>query len=245
MRTPAAKGAGETANVGPHLRRPDAEPPRWYLRHVRRALLVALPMAGALALGLSACGGANPSASKNGSTTSTTHPKHHHASATSTTTSTTTTSTTAAQSSARCQFTELAISTGQPGAGLGHEGFPILFRNAGTSACTLQGYPGVAALEATGTQAQQAQRTPQGYLGGMDTGSTTPPLVTLAPGQSASALVEGTDMPSGGATSCPTYPAVDVTPPTSTHTVRITSSLPGCSQIQVHPVLPGTTGTTT
>lgn len=210
---------------------------------MRKSPLVALLMSGALAFGLSACGG-TPSASNNGSTT-TTHPKRHHTPpSTSTTVAPTTTSTTVAQSGTRCQFAQLAISAGQPGAGLGHEGFPIRFRNAGSTPCTLQGYPGVAALDSNGTQVQQAQRTPQGYLGGMVTGSTTPPLVTLAPGQTASALVEGTDMPSGNETSCPTYPAVDVTPPTTANTVRITSSLPGCSQIEIHPVLPGTTGTT-
>lgn len=130
------------------------------------------------------------------------------------------------------------------GAGLGHEGGTILFKNTGTSECSLAGYPGVAALNATGKQVAQAQRTPSGYLGGMETGSKTPPLVQLAPGAVASAMVEGTDVPEGTASSCPTYPALLVTPPTSRQSTRLAMSLPGCSPLQVHPVVSGTTGST-
>jgi hypothetical protein len=108
----------------------------------------------------------------------------------------------------------------------------------------MSGYPGVAALNATGRQVAQAQRTPSGYLGGMRTGSTTPPVVLLEPGAVASALVEGTAVPEGVASSCPTYPALLVTPPTSTLSTRLAVSLPGCSALEVHPVVSGTTGTT-
>jgi len=135
------------------------------------------------------------------------------------------------------------MSVGQTGAGLGHEGVVVLFRNTSAAACVLAGYPGVAALDATGRQVAQAERTPSGYLGGMETGSTTPRAVTLGPGATASALVEGTDVPEGTATSCPTYAALLVTPPTSTRSQRLTASLPGCSPLQVHPVVRGTTGT--
>jgi hypothetical protein len=144
----------------------------------------------------------------------------------------------------RCAFAHLAISVGQIGAGLGHEGVSILFKNTGASKCSLSGYPGVAALGPTGAQLAQAQRTPSGYLGGMQTGSTTPPVVVLGPGAVASALVEGTDVPEGVASSCPTYPALLVTPPTSTLSARLTVSLPGCSPLEVHPVVGGTTGKT-
>ena len=197
-------------------------------------------LVGSLALVCSACGGASPSAARHS------HKKHHPPSTSTTapppTTTTTTTSTTAGL--ARCTSAQLSISLGQTGAGLGHEGGTILFTNTGTTACSLSGYPGVAALSSAGAQVQQAQRTPNGYLGGMETGSTTPPLVDLRPGAVASALVEGTDVPEGTATSCPTYPALLVTPPTSTHSTRIALSLPGCSPLQVHPVVSGATGTT-
>jgi hypothetical protein len=125
-----------------------------------------------------------------------------------------------------------------------------VFTNQSQSACTLSGYPGVAGLDAQGNQAVQAVRTLAGYLGGLKPGDTTPPLVSLAPGQTASATVEGTDNPIGSATSCPYYPILLVTPPNLTDSVRVTvsdlgrvtSGLPGCSPIEVHPVVPGNSG---
>lgn len=210
---------------------------------MRKGTVGAVALAGSLALACSACGGANnPSASKHS------HRSHRHGSHGATTTAPpstapTTTSTTAASGPPRCTFAQLTISVGQSGAGLGHEGGTILFENKGPSQCSLSGYPGVAALNATGQQVAQAERTPSGYLGGMQTGSATPPLVQLGPGATASAMVEGTDVPEGTASSCPTYPALLVTPPTSTHSEKLTLSMPGCSPLEVHPVVPGTTGT--
>lgn len=127
----------------------------------------------------------------------------------------------------------------------------IGFVNAGSSSCTLNGYPGVAALNAQGQQVAQAQRAPSGMLGGLPNGSTTPPVVTLGAGQTASASVEGSDVPSGTATSCTSYPSFLVTPPNETHSVTITASaggsgssqgFPGCAPITVNPVVPGTSG---
>ncbi len=128
----------------------------------------------------------------------------------------------------------------------------ILFTNQSQSTCTLSGYPGVAGLDAQGNQVVQAERTLSGYLGGIQPGATTAPTVTLAPRQMASATVEGTDNPIGSATSCPYYPFLLVTPPNLTESVRVTVSglgtnppgLPGCSLIEVHPVVPGNSGRT-
>jgi hypothetical protein len=195
-------------------------------------------LVGGVALASSACGG-NPSASHKN------HPSKSHRTTTTVPASTSSTTSTTSSSGGglgRCTFSDLTISAGQSEAGLGHEGGTILFKNTGTSECTLYGYPGVAALNASGQQVTQAQRTPTGYLGGMQTGSTTPRVVDLQPGAIASSLVEGTDVPSGNATSCATYPALLVTPPTSRQSKRLTMSLPGCSRLEVHPVVSGTTG---
>jgi len=136
------------------------------------------------------------------------------------------------------------------GAGLGHEDQVILFTNQSLLSCTMSGYPGVAGLNVQGVQAVQAVRTPGGYLGGLHSGATTLPKVSLAAGQVASATVEGTDNPVGTATSCPYYPYLLVTPPNLMVSVRVnvsglgtvTTGLPGCSPIEVHPVVPGSTG---
>jgi hypothetical protein len=133
------------------------------------------------------------------------------------------------------------VSTGTGGAGLGHVGIPILFTNIGSSECTLYGYPGVATLNQAGQQVVQATRSLSGYLGGLN-GTTTIPTVDLAPDGTASALIESTDNPIGPATSCPTYTSFLVTPPDTTTSVPVTTSLIDCSGIEVHPVVSGSSG---
>jgi hypothetical protein len=157
-------------------------------------------------------------------------------------TSRSTTTTPAGSAAPPCHDGQIAVSDAGGGAALGHEGQVILFTNNSQSTCTLSGYSGVAGLGAQGNQVVQAERTLSGYMGGLATGATTSPIVSLAPGQSASALVEGTDVPVGSATSCPSYPALLVTPPNLTVSVQVTAGLPGCSPIQIHPVVPGSSG---
>jgi hypothetical protein len=127
----------------------------------------------------------------------------------------------------------------------------ILFRNTSTVSCGLEGYPGVALLNQAGQQAAQATRTPSGYLGGLLDNTTTAPILTVAPGATASALLESTDNPEGSATSCPSYPSFLVTPPNLRVSVTLTlpshgadalSALPVCSPAQIHPVVSGSTG---
>jgi len=136
------------------------------------------------------------------------------------------------------------VSAGGGGAALGHVDVDLLFRNTSTTTCTLTGYPVVAALDSSGNQVLQAQRSPSGYMGGLPPGQTIPTTVTLAPGETVSAKVEGTDNPVNGATSCPSYSAFLVTPPNNDQPVRLllANPFPDCSTIEVHPVVPGTTG---
>jgi hypothetical protein len=157
-------------------------------------------------------------------------------------TSTSTTTTQAGDAPPPCQDGQILVSNAGGGAGLGHVDQVLLFTNDSQATCTLSGYPGVAGLDAQGSQIVQAERTPSGYFGGLQNSATTPPIVALAPGQSASAIVEGTDSPAGSATSCPTYPALLVTPPNLTVSVRVTPGLPGCSPIEIHPLVPGISG---
>jgi len=124
---------------------------------------------------------------------------------------------------------------------MGHIGVVLIFTNTSATPCTEVGYPGVAALDAEGHQVVQAIRTINGYL----QGSTMPKEVTLVTGQSASAIVEGTDVPTGNATSCPSYPKLLVTPPNATESVVVNAVMPGCSPIEIHPVVPGGTGMNT
>jgi hypothetical protein len=98
----------------------------------------------------------------------------------------------------------------------------------------------------------QATRIASGYMGGINPGTSTPPEVTLDPGQTGSAIVEGLDNPPSRETSCTYYPYLLVTPPNLTNSVRISLTalstnivgFPGCGLVQVHPIVPGTTGRT-
>jgi hypothetical protein len=139
-----------------------------------------------------------------------------------------------------CTFAQLTVSaTGNSGAG--HIGVVLRFKNTGAQTCKLVGYPGVAGLDARGTQVIQATRTLNGYLGGIPTGQL-PPVVTLTTDQSASAIVEGSDVTQANARGCETYPKLLVTPPNTTQSVTINMSMPGCAVVQIHPVVAGTGG---
>jgi hypothetical protein len=157
--------------------------------------------------------------------------------ATSTSTSVLPTTSTPARVATFCTTAQLAV-TSSGNSGMGHIGVVLIFTNISATPCVEVGYPGVAALTAEGIQAVQALRTPGGYL----QGGTSRKEVTLASGQSASAIVEGTDVPTGTATSCPSYPKLLVTPPNATEQVVISAVMPGCSPIEVHPVVSGATG---
>jgi hypothetical protein len=138
----------------------------------------------------------------------------------------------------RCTVDKLKVTAVDGGAGSGHRAVVLLFTNTSGSPCRLYGYPGVAALDSHGAQVAQARRTLSGYLGG-----TTQPAanVDIASGQSASAMVEASAAGSDGS-SCVAYPAILVTPPDETRSIKLAWPGDGCSDLQIHPVVPGTTG---
>jgi hypothetical protein len=146
-----------------------------------------------------------------------------------------------------CNDGDIAVSDSGGGAAAGHEDQILVFTNEGGSVCTLTGYPGVAGLNAAGQQAVQARRSLGGYMGGLSPDTTTLPVVSLVPGQTASAIVEGTDN-SLGSQPCPHYPSLLVTPPNLRKQVRVDVSnlgsqgFPDCSGIEVHPVVAGSGG---
>jgi hypothetical protein len=180
-----------------------------------------------LILVVSACGGAKSKASSPSPTRSTSSPTSTVTTALTTIVSTTSTpaastTTLAAQAAPACRSTDVAVSAASGGVGLGHSAVNLLFKNTSTATCVLSGYPGVAGLDSTGHQVTQA--------------------VSLAPGQTASAKVEGTDNPVGTATSCPVLAGLLVTPPNTYASVRVPIAVGDCSGLQVHPVVEGDTG---
>jgi hypothetical protein len=130
------------------------------------------------------------------------------------------------------------VAVGRSSVAAGHVGLALVFTNVSGSPCGLFGYPGVAGLDARGRQVVQGTRTTTGYLGG----PYAVAKVVVPPGGTASALLEGTDVPTGAAGSCATYSALLVTPPAQTHSSALRNTFPGCSGIQVHPVVSGADG---
>ena len=145
-------------------------------------------------------------------------------------------STTPVEPAQFCRLGELSVSAGQGGGAAGTIYGTILFRNTGSRTCELQGYPGVAGLNAAGQQIAQAVRTPGAN------GSNGTVAVTLAPGVTASAAVSGSDVPVGGATACADFTSLLVTPPGETRSTVVALKLPGCSGLKVRPVVVGTSG---
>lgn len=142
-----------------------------------------------------------------------------------------------------CTTPQLDVSAGKVGVATGHSGFPLLFNNTSSQECRLSGYPGVALLNTNGRQVVQAQRQPNGFIGGLPGYSGGPlPAIGLGPGETASALVEGADVPPNGGALCEPITAMLVTPPNANQSVQLDVGVPGCSDFQVHPVVLGGTG---
>ena len=147
---------------------------------------------------------------------------------------------TSATGIAECTLASLSVTAGKPGAADGHSRVVVAFINTGAAPCTMQGYPGVAILDAGSAQVAQARRTPQGYSGGLPAGQS-PPLVPLQPGQSASAIIEALDFNEDG-TACKPWSGLLVTAPDDTRSTQLVWAAGGCADPQVHPVVPGLEG---
>ena len=111
--------------------------------------------------------------------------------------------------SENCTNAQLGVRSrhGSGGAG-GHGGVTVIFTNTSTSSCTLYGYPGAAAVDRSGHQFEQAKRTLDGYIAGC--GCSHPARIRVAPGHSASTVVEGDH---GGGKECLRGRTMLVAPP--------------------------------
>lgn len=114
---------------------------------------------------------------------------------------------------------------------MSHHDSVLMFTNTSRTACQIQGYPGLAVLNAAGTQIKQAPRA-----GG------PAPLVDLMAGDSASALIGDTsascDKPASGAA------AFLVTAPGQRASTRLAPRVYCLNSLEVSPVVAGTTGGT-
>jgi hypothetical protein len=136
-----------------------------------------------------------------------------------------------------CTAAQLGVAGGPlpGGSAAGHTGVLLTFTNHSSARCVLYGYPGVAGLNASGSQIAQASRTFNGYLAGCR--CTSLPSVSLTPGAIASAVTEGTI----GSGECDMFTALLVTPPNTATSTRV-DMVPHSCGFTVHPVVAGSTG---
>jgi Protein of unknown function (DUF4232) len=136
-----------------------------------------------------------------------------------------------------CRNAALAISHTPSQGATGHGSFVVLFKNITHSTCSLYGYPGLDALNASGQVLAHAQRTLHGFAGGAHTETT----VNVTPGHYASASVEWMNFNPVTTGPCTFSKSVAATPANTTHTVHLAVSVSVC-RLQVHPTVAGFTG---
>lgn len=111
--------------------------------------------------------------------------------------------------------------------GMSHADSVVMFTNVGPATCRTQGWPGVAALDTSGRQIKQAVRGTGGKA----------PLITLRPGQTASAEI------TGNTASCSTLTTVAgflVTAPDQRTSTRLSGPRPFClNSLGIAPIQPG------
>jgi hypothetical protein len=139
----------------------------------------------------------------------------------------------------------LTVVLGKPVAALGSRtrlatSATVVARNDRDAACAIEGPPSVQAQTAAGTEVS-ASYSLDGPTGGV-TSSTAPPVLVLRPGARASAAIDSTDLDQAGGTAlCDTSARLSVAAPNGTRRT-VAARLRFCA-LQVHPFVPGTTGT--
>jgi hypothetical protein len=132
-----------------------------------------------------------------------------------------------------CASGQVTVTAEQPQAAVTHRAVTLAFGlKPGTESCSLAGYPGVDT--GAGGPLLHADRMPRGYMGGLPGGADAPPTVTLTNSASAHAVVESMAVDKSG-NSCPTYTDLRVTPPDTTETSTVATTIEACALI-VHPV---------
>jgi len=142
-----------------------------------------------------------------------------------------------------CTGTEIKVAQGRNSAAMGHHGDVLVFTNSSSRTCTLQGYPGAAIMSGS-TVVLNATRALNGYIGD-ERQLSSAPLVTLAPGAVASAMLEW-EVDSGQTCVARGSGTLQITPPNTTVTTGLGSMTVGsdgvCSGFDIHPVVAGNLG---
>ena len=137
-----------------------------------------------------------------------------------------------------CGDTAFTTSASNQQGAAGHGSLDLVFVNRLPQACTIVGYPGVDAVNASGGVLAHAKRTLNGYSGGAKAIKT----LTVQPGQTVSARVEWLNFDPTTAGACTFSKMIEVTPANTTNTAELPAQVSVCG-LQVHPTVAGDSGT--
>ena len=150
----------------------------------------------------------------------------------------------AAGSAPACGGDQLSLSIPLESAGGLFNYMVLEFVNHGAAACTVEGYPGAAVYNATGSA--PALNSSRQLTGHVDDQYTSPAPITLAPGATASTILEWVDKPTDGHpyANCVSFRTgtLGITAPNTTQTTHIPLHADVCSDVLIHPLIPGGTG---
>jgi hypothetical protein len=196
----------------------------------------ALALVACAAVVLAACS-SSPSTPKR--TTTTTRPVTSTTSSSTTTTTPPSTTTSTGATSTACSHI-----TAVPGQGQGAAGTitgTITVTNAGTSPCTVNGYPTMALFSGSGAPLTVTMMN--GLSVTISTPANAPPSsFSVAPSSTAQFAYQFSDVPVGSETSCPTSESASVTMPaatTASATFQLAIGPCGNGTIRVSPVYAG------
>ncbi|MEH1781011.1 MAG: DUF4232 domain-containing protein [Nostoc sp.] len=134
----------------------------------------------------------------------------------------------------RCETSQLSVRQVSKDAGVGNVGLTYAFTNNGSSPCTLNGYPGLALLDAKDQPLQGIKviRSKGTYF------SSKQPRqqVTLAPGKQASFQIAYNHV-SSPQENCPISSKIEITPPNTSQNLTLTEEIKPCTgKVRVTPV---------
>lgn len=217
----------------------------------RRALSPVLVAAAALPL-LAACGSSSPAPSANETTSApsttaaapaaTVAPATQASSSTPSTPASTPASSSASASASgpTCDLDKLRVSAGDTNGAAGHEMDVFLVTNAGTTTCTVEGYPAVALRTSSGAKAAVTVT----HDGDYTFPALAPKAVALAPGGVASFAIGFTRAPQDDSEQCPSGQRLDVVLPGATTVTKLPVDVTACNKgsLAVSPVVTGANG---
>lgn len=134
-----------------------------------------------------------------------------------------------------CRAPALTLALESTDAGAGNRGHTLALTNAGSTPCTLDGYPTVRLLDAAGDVLTEIRS--EETLGSYFRPGETPRPAPLAPGATGYFDVLSSAIPHGDETDCPQAVQMRVTPPGDTAALALDAQLRPCGgRIRVTPV---------